>query len=1291
MKAENLSTQLHHEVLAPALEPFGNADEITGANQREPSRGTAAAPEDAHIVDSEHATPCVTEVITRDQESMDKKRDVPTFEPQPAVNTKGMESSASAPTRPRTTMRKSSVPVNMRHDMRKDSLRGSINEEALHPRQYNRRYGSTRKDIAPDVLQPTNNGGGDTSDGYKIPRGQDTDDPDMIEGTVPKDEEDPDAIYRTRTETTAPFDGHRSLHQTREERRAEKKEIKARKRQKLVKDPITGKEIWIENARGSAKKTIANEGLVAPTFEALHKSELSAAQLLTQLHKIPLKDDKTNVLFYPMNPPEWKELLEESQRALFQWGYIIIAVLITVQLLLSAFPIRYTLWINIIVAVGSIIFVKNRVEQSFRESFQRAEQVRGENATLSALPESVEWLNNLIRTIWPTINPEFFAGPADLLEDVLQRQVPSLVNTVKVTDLDIGSVPLRLLSMRYLPDDGVPRGDEDAAGEYVNLEVTFGYRAGKIDKSLKSRAKNIHMLIWFMVGLKKVLGIPIPIWVEILGIVGRARVRIQLLPDPPFLKNGTISLLGMPKVELSTTPITTHLFNVMNLPFVSQIVAFAVKTVCKDIIAPRSYTLDVSKLMVGDDVKKETASIGIIMISLHGATNVPRADHRPGRSKVDPYLTVQYSRFGKTMYSTRVISQDYNPVWEESCFIPILPGVVKAGEKLRINLWDSDRFTADDLLGRVEVDVTSMVVNAGQFERRIDRVVGTKAHLQWSVGFFSKKDLPDQPVPELCDSSVPPSLRNDPAFKPDQPKVSVDTKTEQLICRLPPNKDYPGIVSIQIHQINDLGIVQPKKKQHQRNGRALQDEAVELGQGDDSGSAPSSYCSVALNDELIYKTRTRAYTSRPIFNASFERFVRSLRDTRIRFTVRDQRFREEDPIVGILALDLNEELKEQGQVTRWYPLSEGIGYGFIRISLLFRNIDCKLPRTLQGWNVGTLFIYGCRAVVEKADAEALRDCSLRIDAMLGHKTIGAFHAALEEDGSVSWDLGDTIVMPVRRRHASSLSFECHRGGVPFTKKGLFSGIYGASIIALSALDDNQRAKIQIPIFQSTDYVRFKQNSLAQSGQDVDRSLIKLGFLEVDCCLEAGLSDAHRKFSKRSTDLAQTHDAWETEQAYRRRLAFDALKDQKEAQLKAARSNDQTSVASTEYKIKTRERRPSQITFAPPATEDSEEETVNLNDEDRDQFAEALNDGSEADWNDDASSINSHKSGKRSISEWYQDKQRDRREMHRRHRGIMQRKPARTAVWMKNSMRLGISKVSRALSINREDNLVEHEV
>ena len=74
----------------------------------------------------------------------------------------------------------------------------------------------------------------------------------------------------------------------------------------------------------------------------------------------------------------------------------------------------------------------------------------------------------------------------------------------------------------------------------------------------------------------------------------------------------------------------------------------------------------------------------------------------------------------------------------------------------------------------------------------------------------------------------------------------------------------------------------------------------------------------------IYRTRAKVVSSKPIFNAGTERFVRDWRSAIITVTVRDQRHRQHDPILGVVPLKLSDILQTSSQVTRWYPLDGGI-------------------------------------------------------------------------------------------------------------------------------------------------------------------------------------------------------------------------------------------------------------------------------------------------------------------------------------------------------------------------------
>lgn len=51
----------------------------------------------------------------------------------------------------------------------------------------------------------------------------------------------------------------------------------------------------------------------------------------------------------------------------------------------------------------------------------------------------------------------------------------------------------------------------------------------------------------------------------------------------------------------------------------------------------------------------------------------------------------------------------------------------------------------------------------------------------------------------------------------------------------------------------------------------------------------------------------------------------------VTITVRDQRYRQHDPILGVVPLRLTDILQTSSQVTRWYPLDGGIVCSYLAV------------------------------------------------------------------------------------------------------------------------------------------------------------------------------------------------------------------------------------------------------------------------------------------------------------------------------------------------------------------------
>ena len=306
-------------------------------------------------------------------------------------------------------------------------------------------------------------------------------------------------------------------------------------------------------------------------------------------------------------------------------------------------------------------------------------------ATANLLPESVEWFNTLMGVVWGLINPDMFVSVADTLEDVMQASVPGVIENVRVAEINQGVNPIRILSLRSLPDNHIKdmknsihdqmsktkdpqevAADEEG-GDYYNIEVSFAYHAAPSGRGVSSKARNMHMQLIFYLGIKGLFGVPLPIWVELQGLVGTVRLRLQMTPEPPFLKALTFTLMGLPKVQAGCVPMIESGVNLLNLPVISNFVNYAIGAAANMYVAPKSMTLDLSKMLQGDDVTKDVEALGVLWIRIHRAVGLSKQDRRGSEGGgSDPYITISFSKYGKPMYSTRVITDDLNPIWEET-------------------------------------------------------------------------------------------------------------------------------------------------------------------------------------------------------------------------------------------------------------------------------------------------------------------------------------------------------------------------------------------------------------------------------------------------------------------------------------------------------------------------------------------------------------------------------------------------------------------------------------------------
>ncbi|EPQ58830.1 hypothetical protein GLOTRDRAFT_54343 [Gloeophyllum trabeum ATCC 11539] len=753
-------------------------------------------------------------------------------------------------------------------------------------------------------------------------------------------------------------------------------------------------------------------------------------------------------------------------------------------------------------------------------------------------PESVEWLNAVLKLVWGLVNPDMFIPICDMVEDILQASLPSFVDAVRLTDVGQGTNPLRIVSMRALPDQpghpdypreewvgldkdtqskiraeeaekgkqtGDPAKDEvdtDQTGDYLNYEVSISYQALP-GQSRRLRFHNIHLCLEFFLSAWDWFRIPIPIYAIVEGFVATARLRMQFVQNPPFVRNLTVTLMGVPKVEVSVEPFTKKLPNVLDLPLIKQFVEMGIAAACAQFVAPKSLTLNLAQMLAGDGIKKDTKALGVLVVTIHHAEDISAQDSN-GLS--DPYIVLAYAKFGKPLYSTRIILGDLNPVWEETAFLLVTDDEVKAEESVSATLWDSDKRTADDLVGRVNVPLIELMKNPGTMHSRVDKLQGFEdandmpGTLHWEVGYFDKAPL-NKALKKADPQPNVPDVVKDKKQAQETPTVA-DTQEEADALRTPPDPNIPsGILSVIIHQINNLERQDIKGNTGSREGQGGQDteEAAEEGE-----NLPNGYCEIIVNDDLIYKTRVKQYTSMPYFEAGTERFVRDWRETIVRVQVRDARVREKDPVLGIVTVKLAELFQNSSEVTRLFSLQEGIGYGRANISFLFRQVKTPLPREMLGWDTGTVEILGSISIESNEELrEGFKTKKLTMSTSEDSYKAPSSSATVT-DNNVHWDLPvDKIRLPVYNRYSSAVLFEIGSGGVgPIGQDCDY-----VAVAWLKDVPDDEEVTLRLPVLRSDKLAQVRQNYINEQTAKTHKYDI-VGYLTCALVLDSGLDPDH---------------------------------------------------------------------------------------------------------------------------------------------------------------------------------------
>lgn len=885
------------------------------------------------------------------------------------------------------------------------------------------------------------------------------------------------------------------------------------KGERVVEDPITGREVVIHD--GKKKMSMDPKRLDSRFGGGYSTQELKPDAVQDDRYTNPEPVQPSSVLLRPFPDPPNMEILEQLKMS-FNNVALWIAALIVVVWAMTAFGSGWSAFFfrtMILTLVGLFVYmalglafsnVRNTIE-AVRASMHKQ---RGEQYS-PPMPESAEWLNAAIATLWKQLNPEMFVSMLDMVEDIMQSSLPGFIQAVKISDFGLGSNPVRMVAMRALADVMTdpeyprrswiehkdPKSEDqqhtdsdnpedkegnaldeleesqqkDEAGDFLNMEVSFCYSAMS-GETAKDRSKNVHLLVEFFLGAFDWIEVPLPVWVQIDHIMGTIRLRAQVTSEPPFLRNVTFSMMGVPSVAISAIPMARFLPNVLDLPLISNFVQSSIAAACNMYVAPKSMTMNMTEILAGDGVKKDTDALGVLMVNIHYGRNLSSQDLN---GKSDPYTVLSFAKFGRPLYATRIIFEDLNPVWEETAFLLVSRDDLRAGESLSLQLWDSDKHSADDIVGRVNMPLTELIRKPNQCISNTSDLMGfedadpMQGQLSWSAGFFEKAKL----NPKL--STKKNEEEESGAEKESERQPSpIDSKEEAGSLHIPPDPKWPsGVLSVIVRHIDGLENREVEKgvSGSEREGSSGQD--LEAG----TQELPSGYCEVILNDNLLFKTRVKQYSNMPFFNAGTEMFVRDWTQAQVHVVVRDARLREHDPIMGIVTLPLRQLFSKSSQVEQMFSLQDGVGYGKVALSLLFKAVRLSLPRELRGFSTVNVDILSNIEVESESQEWRSKLNNLKLTIVCG---VHEFKMRALRKHAESSEEDPLVTIPVYERYSTLMVFEF--GRVPLPGPTRPSAI---AILPLRELEDGQVTDVVLPVLNAPNSKQLERNYINAQAKD----------------------------------------------------------------------------------------------------------------------------------------------------------------------------------------------------------------
>ena len=313
--------------------------------------------------------------------------------------------------------------------------------------------------------------------------------------------------------------------------------------------------------------------------------------------------------------------------------------------------------------------------------------------------ERAEWLNNIIKRLWPYVNEyvrnTLFQSVEPAVEEALKgfKLSPFKFERDRVF---LGQVPPRITGIKVY--------DTNVSRKEIIMDVDIVYAS---DLEIVFKIKGISAKV------------------SDFGLRGMARIVLKpLINDIPLIGGVQVYFLKPPEIDYNLGGVA----GALEIPGLSRIVErIIIEQIKNFIVLPNKFSMPLVET-IPNKVLKCPDSAGVLRVKMIQAKDLIDLDGF-GSGKSDPYVILTV---GAHTFRLPTVLDTCNPVWDKDNVFDF-PIEVVHGQELLMEFYDDDSRKDDEFMGRAKIQ-TNLVAERGHIEVRVSLMMTIVCTVCFSPG-----------------------------------------------------------------------------------------------------------------------------------------------------------------------------------------------------------------------------------------------------------------------------------------------------------------------------------------------------------------------------------------------------------------------------------------------------------------------------------------------------------------------------------------------------------------------------